>query len=90
MQKREMMDIKRYKMVSEDITDTIILDGEDLYRHFVDFIKLNIPSGKDPEDVRFYVNVPGGGDWSNMELDINEKSPLIIEIKQKSIREENE
>jgi hypothetical protein len=34
-----------------------------------------------PGDVNAFVTVPGGGDWSNKELDIDDDSPLIVRVK---------
>ncbi len=44
-----------------------------------------------PEDAEIFVNVPGGGDWSNMRLDIGEDSNIFIrhsETKTEECREE--
>lgn len=31
------------------------------------------------DNARMYVRVPGGGDWSNMDLDIGTESDIIVE-----------
>lgn len=41
--------------------------------------------GHSVEDVeRIYVQIPGGGDWSNTRLDIDSTCPLIIELKRET------
>jgi hypothetical protein len=35
-----------------------------------------------PEDAMAYVQVPGGGDWSNTDLQIDGDLPLIVEFTQ--------
>jgi len=30
--------------------------------------------------IRIFVEVPGGGDWSNEDLEIGERTPLIVEV----------
>jgi hypothetical protein len=31
-----------------------------------------------PRDASIYVNVPGGGDWSNTSLDIDKETPVVV------------
>lgn len=31
-----------------------------------------------PKDAKVFVNVPGGGDWSNCELELDTSTPLNI------------
>lgn len=35
----------------------------------------------DLSNAEIFVNVPGGGDWSNMELEIDKDCPIVIKIK---------
>lgn len=37
-----------------------------------------------PAGAKIYVSVPGGGDWSNTDLDISKENPLIIEWVEKT------
>lgn len=32
-----------------------------------------------PDDAKIFVKVPGGGDWSNTNLNIDDDTPLIVE-----------
>jgi hypothetical protein len=32
-----------------------------------------------PSDAKITVQVPGGGDWSNTELDVDDKNPVVVE-----------
>jgi hypothetical protein len=45
---------------------------------------------KVPKDASIHVNVPGGGDWSNTELEIGQDSQLYIEYTEHSERTEEE
>ena len=31
-----------------------------------------------PKDAKVFVNIPGGGDWSNCELELDKSTPLNI------------
>lgn len=54
-------------------TKTVVeLDGQALTDAFAE----HIPEGA--KDVRFFVRVPGGGDWSNMDLDFDRDVKLTI------------
>ncbi len=33
------------------------------------------------ENIKVYFEVPGGGDYSNMNLDIDESSPIVVKFK---------
>jgi hypothetical protein len=45
-------------------------------------IDLDIPNGA--TDVRVFVKVPGGGDWSNSELEIDMDTPIVLQYTEKS------
>jgi len=36
-------------------------------------------------NIEVYVRVPGGGDWSNTNLDVDEKCPILIEWTETSV-----
>lgn len=40
---------------------------------------LGVALPKDPVEVRIYFAVPGGGDWSNTDIDIDDKNPVRVE-----------
>jgi hypothetical protein len=37
--------------------------------------------GYDLHSVEVFVNIPGGGDWSNMELEVDKDCPVIVKVK---------
>ena len=41
-----------------------------------------------PADAEIFVHVPGGGDWSNMDLDIDEHSFLSVRVRTEKHSEE--
>ena len=45
---------------------------------------------KIPGDAKVYVTVPGGGDWSHTDLDIDDDAPLTIEYEEHTEDEETE
>lgn len=51
-----------------------------------DLLEMLIDTGKiDKRDsVKIYFQVPGGGDYSNMALDIDEHSPIILTVTSQS------
>jgi len=56
--------------VTHDVTLT--LDGEGL-------LELLRDAGEDiPDGASVHVRVPGGGDWSNMDLEIGVDAPLTV------------
>jgi hypothetical protein len=66
---RTKTDSNRMIEVSKkDIIDALLQTG---------IIKANEEGGQ----IDMYVPVPGGGDWSNTNLDIDKDCPLIIDIK---------
>lgn len=60
-------------------TVTVKLNRKDLIRYFIGEApkKLHIPSGA--TNVKLFVVVPGGGDYSNMELDIDSDCPVVLQ-----------
>lgn len=50
----------------------IELDDKTLLKLVKEFIPENA------EDVKIFVEVPGGGDWPNCDLDIGDRQPLVI------------
>lgn len=67
--------MQRKKQVRTETRHTVELDAQDLLECLAP--KLNIP----PEilhRVKLYVEIPGGGDWSNTDLSISSESPLKI------------
>ena len=67
--------ISAIKSVRTRITENFRIEvtGEQLIKLINDFYK----GDKIPSNAFIYVAVPGGGDWSNTDLDINEH-PVII------------
>lgn len=59
---------------------TAELDSADLW----ELVKLKaVPRvGKIVGPVRVYIEVPGGGDWSNSPLDVTADRPVIVEWEQ--------
>jgi hypothetical protein len=51
-----------------------------------DLLEMLIDTGKiDRRDsVKIYFQVPGGGDYSNMTLNIDEGSPIVLTVKNES------
>lgn len=43
-----------------------------------------------PQDARVVFDVPGGGDWSNTSLDVDEDNPVYVRWKEESEHDENE
>jgi hypothetical protein len=41
-----------------------------------------------PDRAGVYVIVPGGGDWSNMQLDVDDKTPIVVSWTESSTVEE--
>lgn len=41
----------------------------------------DVPASAASSGLRIYFAVPGGGDWSNTDIDIDEKHPLYVEWK---------
>lgn len=37
-----------------------------------------------PDDAEIAFNVPGGGDWSSMSIDINDENPVVISWTEES------
>ena len=37
-----------------------------------------------PDDANVYVQVPGGGDWSNTALDIDDEHPIVVRWKEET------
>ena len=51
----------------------------------IDVIAIMRKSGLDvPDDAQVAVDVPGGGDWSNTRLDVDQDSPLIVKWTERS------
>ena len=72
------IDPKAYKVEEEVVTTTtktITLTGDMILRLF------DLPVGK---GVKVYVPIPGGGDYSNMDLPLTLETPLTITWKEES------
>ena len=68
------MSIKVKKQSSTTTTTVMEVRPEEL-RRLLKEAGYEVPD----RQIRVYVNVPGGGDWSHCELDISGKTPLIVE-----------
>lgn len=63
--------------VLEKRTMTLALTGEAIVT-MLSIIGL-VPEDVDPKDVKVTFTVPGGGDWSYTDIDINQKDPIRVE-----------
>lgn len=68
---RELTEVVTIEITSGDILR--YLTGEDRNG------KIHIPNGA--TDLQVFVRIPGGGDWSNMDLEINSNTPLTIRYR---------
>jgi hypothetical protein len=75
-----------FKTVTEAI-QTIELTDADIIPSIFERIKKELPEGVAIGDARMYINIPGGGDWSNMELEVSKNHPLIVEVRYINISE---
>lgn len=68
-------------------TETIIsLNDKDLFELLNSY--LDIPSNA--TDIEIYVAIPGGGDWSNMNLNIDKDNEIIIRYKTIKVDQSND
>jgi hypothetical protein len=75
--------IKRKETKSVQVT-TYLLDAVDLIRALV--AHGTLPTQTKIEETRVYFQVPGGADWSGMDIDISKENPLIVEHKRMGSR----
>lgn len=68
------MKIIESKIARTSVMRKIELDRETLLQ----LLASHTDCGDIPSYATVYVRVPGGGDWSNMDLDINDAAPVII------------
>jgi hypothetical protein len=61
------------KVVTTRVTKRLELTGEDIRGLLEAAADLQIPSTAD-----IYIQIPGGGDWSNTSLDVDKKNPIVI------------
>ena len=54
-------------------THTVTLSGKDIAGRIMDLLP-----NKPGRQWAIYVQVPGGGDWSNQRLDITAETPLVV------------
>lgn len=67
--------IKKPKTVSVEYPTTITIERGDI-------IAMLKAKGYDiPDSAEIFVTVPGGGDWSNMDLDISNQVPIQVRYK---------
>lgn len=71
-----MMDIKNKASTCRVITSTISINAEDI-QSFLMRAGISIPSDA-KVSVKF--SVPGGGDWSNTDIEISDENPITITI----------
>ena len=72
------------KNTTKTIEVELNLCGSDLEKLFKGFILQLVPEAEEFGDnisLDFHVDVPGGGDYSNMRLDINEHQKLLVKLK---------
>lgn len=58
---------------------TLLIDDKQLVEVLEGVIKTLGHSIVDIQKI--YIKVPGGGDWSNTQLDVDSTCPLVIELK---------
>jgi hypothetical protein len=44
----------------------------------IEMLRREFPDQKIPDNAQVWMEVPGGGDWSNMQLDVEPGSPLNV------------
>ncbi len=57
------------------------LDCQDLYP----VIRKLVPEAPKDAEIEVYVDVPGGGDWSNMRLDVSEENRINFTVSWEEI-----
>lgn len=73
----------QHKIISTVERHKITLSGKDIR----ELIKAQTSAFNIPTDADICVYIPGGGDWSNTTLDIDEDHPIVIEWKTEIVEE---
>lgn len=68
------MNVIESKVVRTSTTRRIEVDRESLLK----FLAPHFDCGDVPSNAAVYIQVPGGGDWANEQLDIGVMTPIII------------
>jgi hypothetical protein len=68
-----MSEVITTKVVTTTVKKTVTLDRKAIQR-----LLAQVMSGV-PVDANIYIDIPGGGDWSNTSLDISSDNPVTIE-----------
>lgn len=67
------------KRVVKTETYTLHLSGADIILAIRQELKAQgVSEGLPPDNASVTISIPGGGDWSNTELDVSEASPVEI------------
>ena len=70
--------MKINKQETRSVKKTITLDRDDILEFLRD--KYVFPD-EELNSLNIYIRVPGGGDWSNTNLDIDNLNPIVIEFE---------
>lgn len=62
--------------IEKTVTTSYQINNHDLVEMLEKQLDIELPRG----DCAVFVKVPGGGDWSNMELDINDENTIIVQV----------
>lgn len=78
-------------MINLNVTKTITTRRQirlEIHRaHIIQMVK-ELGYGLIPKDARIFVDVPGGGDWSNMELNIDDDRPVVVTWSEVTMEEQ--
>jgi hypothetical protein len=62
------------------------IDNTDLIQLLTNLTTANLADVSIPPDgARIYISIPGGGDWSSTDLDIDKDNPIVIEWEEEEV-----
>lgn len=65
---------KKVEITREDILELV-------HKKMGGMIGIDITKPMKDDKIEVFVKVPGGGDWSNTNLDIDENNPIVVDVQ---------